>query len=83
MNDILKASCLAIYFLAILAAAGTLPDGLASVMQWIAVLLLAGHVLELAVAFKAVRRYPGPLIDSIALTLLFGLLHWRPLRERR
>jgi hypothetical protein len=82
MNDILKASCLAIYFLAIVAAAGALPDGLASVVQWTAVLLVAGHVVELAVAFKAIRRYPGPLIDSIGLTLLYGFLHWRPLRKR-
>lgn len=45
-------------------------------------LLVAGHVVELAVAFKAIRRYPGPLIDSIGLTLLYGFLHWRPLRKR-
>lgn len=83
MNDMLKASCLVIYLLAIVAAAGALPGGLASVVQWIAVLLVAGHVLELAVAFKAIQRYPGPLVDSIGLTLLFGFLHWRPLRERR
>ena len=41
-----------------------------------------GHAVELLVAFNAVKRYPGPLIDSIGLTLLFGLLHWLPLRKR-
>lgn len=82
MNDILKATCLAVYLLAIVAAAGALPDGLASVVQWIAVLLVAGHVIELVVAFKAIRRHQGPLIDSIGLTLLFGFLHWQPLRKR-
>ena len=47
----------------------------------VAVLLLAGHVLELLVAFSAIKRYPGLLIDSIGLTLLFGFLHWLPLRK--
>lgn len=82
MNTVLKGACLAIYFLAIVATTGVLAPGLASALQIIALLLLAGHVVELAVAFDAVKRYPGPLIDSIGLTLLFGLLHWRPLRQR-
>ena len=81
MNSILKASCLAIYLLAIVATAGVLPDGMASVLQLVAVLLLAGHVLELLFAYSAVKRYPGPLVDSIGLTLLFGFLHWLPLRK--
>ncbi|MBK6451463.1 MAG: hypothetical protein KA760_00500 [Steroidobacteraceae bacterium] len=81
MNNILKASCLAIYLLAIVAIAGALPHGIASVLQLVAVLLLAGHVLELLVAFSAIKRYPGLLIDSIGLTLLFGFLHWLPLRK--
>lgn len=80
MNDILKASCLAIYLLAIVAISGALPHGLASGLQLVAVLLLAGHVLELLVAFGTIRRHPGPLGDSIGLTLLFGFLHWWPLR---
>ena len=81
MNNLLKTSCLAIYLLAIVATAGALPHGMASVLQLVAVLLLAGHVLELLVAFSAIKRYPGPLIDSIGLTLLFGFLHWLPLRK--
>ena len=67
MNNILKASCLAIYLLAIVAIAGALPHGIASVLQLVAVLLLAGHVLELLVAFSAIKRYPGLLIDSIGV----------------
>lgn len=49
----------------------------------VAVILLALHVLELLVAFKSVRRHPGPLIDSIGLTLLFGLLHGLPLAKAK
>ena len=81
MNNILKASCLAIYLLAIVATAGALPHGIASVLQLVAVLLLAGHVLELLAAFSAIKRHAGPLVDSIGLTLLFGFLHWLPLRK--
>lgn len=82
MNTALKGACLAIYLLAVVATTGVLAPALASALQIIALLLLAGHLVELAVAFDSVKRYPGPLIDSIGLTLLFGLLHWRPLRQR-
>jgi uncharacterized protein YhhL (DUF1145 family) len=83
MNDTLKAILLAIYALAILGLLGVLPPGVASVLAKIAVVLVAAHLLELAIAFKAVKRYQGPLIDSIALTLLFGILHWRPLSKAK
>jgi hypothetical protein len=79
MNTNLKAGCLVIYLLAIAGALGVLPPGIGSILEKIAVALLAAHVLELVFAFRNVRRYQGPLIDSIALTLLFGLLHWKPL----
>jgi len=38
-------------------------------------------VLEVLIAFKYIQRYPGPLIDSVALTLLFGFLRWLPLKK--
>jgi hypothetical protein len=79
VNTYLKATCLAIYLLAIVGMFGVLPAGAASLLQKIAVVLLVAHGLELLFAFKSVKRYQGPLVDSIALTLLFGLLHWKPL----
>jgi hypothetical protein len=79
MNTNLKALCLAIYLLAIAGFFVTLPFGVTPWLQKLAIVLLVAHVLELAVAFKTVKLYKGPLIDSIALTLLFGLLHWKPL----
>ena len=82
MSDSLKAALLAVYALAIIGAFGVLPVGLTSVLQTMALILVAAHVLELLVAFRSVKRYPGPLIDSIALTLLFGFVHWRPLGQR-
>lgn len=81
MNTLLKAGCLAIYLLALVGAFVALPWGAESVLQDIAAILVGLHVLELVVAFGSVRRHPGPLIDSVALTLLFGLLHWLPLAK--
>lgn len=82
LQSILKATCLLIYLLAIVSGFDVLPAGIAQAVRIVAVLLLAGHVLELLLAFDAVKRYRGPLVDSVALTLLFGFLHWRPLRRR-
>jgi uncharacterized membrane protein YesL len=81
MGDSLKAGALVIYLLAVVSVAGWLPAGLASVLQLLAVALLALHVLELPFAFKYIQRYPGPLVDSVALALLFGFLHWLPLKK--
>jgi hypothetical protein len=81
MNNALKAGALAIYLLAVVGAGGFLPAGIASALRLVALVLLALHVLELLVAFKHIQRYPGPLIDSVALTLLFGFRHWLPLKQ--
>ena len=81
MNSLLKAACLAVYLVAVIGSLGVLPATVASTAQQVAVILLALHVLELLVAFKSVRRHSGPLIDSIGLTLLFGVLHWLPLAK--
>ena len=81
MYNALKAAILAIYLLAIVGAFGVLPAGITSIVQKAALILLAAHTLELLIAFKSVQRYRGPLVDSIALTLLFGLLHWKPLSK--
>lgn len=81
MNALLKAACLAVYGLALAGLAGLLPAGLAGTMQNIALALLVIHALEIVVMFKHVRLYRGPLAVSMLLTLLFGLLHWKPLAD--
>ena len=81
MFFVLKAVCLGIYALAMAGLAGLLPSGFAGSMQSIALVMLAVHAVELAVMFKHVKRYPGPLAISILLTMLFGLLHWKPLAD--
>lgn len=84
MFFILKAVCLAIYALALMpwaGLAGLLPGGLAGNMQTIALVMLVAHAVELLVMFKHVKRYRGPLAVSVLLTMLFGLLHWKPLAD--
>ena len=55
--------------------------GLAFDVQRLALLLLGAHLLEMLFMFKHVRRYAGPLWVSMVLTMLFGLLHWKPLAD--
>lgn len=77
----LKATCLACYALALAGLVGWLPGGLAASMQTIAAGMLIVHLLELLLMFRFVRLYPGTLTVSVVLTLLFGLLHWKPLAD--
>jgi hypothetical protein len=82
MSSIVKASCLAVYLLALVGAYVALPFGIGSTLQGLAVILLVLHALEVLIAYKSIRQYPGPLVDSIVLTLLFGFPHWKPLTRR-
>ena len=79
MNTFLKANCLGAYALALLSLVWVLPWGAGPLFQNIAMALLAIHVLEMAFAFKYIKAYKGPLLHSLILALLFGLLHWLPL----
>lgn len=79
INNLLRGVCLAVYGLALVGLAVELPFGLLPAAQYAALGLLAAHLLEVAVAYRSVRRYRGPLAVSVALTLLFGFLHWLPL----
>ncbi|NMV42001.1 DUF1145 domain-containing protein [Ralstonia insidiosa] len=44
----------------------------------VAAVLLGVHVLEVLICFRQVALHKGPLFDSVLLTLLFGVLHWKP-----
>ena len=83
MQDAVKATGLLVYLLAGFGAWLPLPAGLLHGLQVLAGVLVVAHLLELAVFFRHVKKHPGPLIDSIALTLLFGYLHWLPLSKQR
>ncbi len=80
---ILKIACLIAYAMALAGLAGLLGSDLSARMQNVAAVLLILHALEVVIMFKHVRKYRGPLLVSVLLTLLFGLLHWKPLADRR
>ncbi len=82
MNKLLKIGCLVIYLLALVGLFIPLPFGAETPLRYVAAILLAAHLLEALVMFRHVRRYPGPLAISLLLTVLFGFLHWWPLRQR-
>jgi hypothetical protein len=79
MNSLLKGTCLVIYLLAFAGLFFELPGGLTAPVQLLALILLAAHALEVVVAFSKIKLYRGPLAVSVALTVLFGFLHWIPL----
>lgn len=80
MQNTFKAVCLAIYIASLVGAVWPFPG--AGLAHYLALGLLALHALELVVALRIIRQQPGPLIDGITLTLLFGLLHWARLKPR-
>lgn len=81
MYDVVKASALLVYIAAAAGAAGWLPSGIAGPLGTAAIVLLVAHLAEVPIAFRYIRLYRGPLVDSIALTLLFGFFHWLPLKR--
>ena len=83
MNPIIKTVLLATYGLAIVSLFAAMPFDAGPMLRRVSLILLAIHLLELAFVFKHVRLYKGPLAMSIVLTLLFGLLHWKPLADAK
>ncbi|MEK7346964.1 MAG: hypothetical protein AAB176_14880 [Pseudomonadota bacterium] len=79
INYCLRALCLLVYAMALGQLVGLVPAGTFDRAPTLALVLLALHAGELLLFFKNVRLYPGPLAMSVVLTLLFGLLHWKPL----
>lgn len=78
---VLKFICIVTYALGAASALGMLPDSL-HFFGVVALVLLVAHIGELLLMFKHVRRYPGSLAMSVLLTLLYGLLHWKPLADQ-
>ena len=83
LNPLLKALPWALYALAAASLVWTPPHDAGPVLRRIALVVLAVHGVELLVVYKHVRLYRGPFFVSMPLTLLFGLLHWKPLADAR
>jgi uncharacterized membrane protein (UPF0136 family) len=82
VNLLLRALCLLAYAMALAKLAGLLPAGTFDRAPMVAGVLLALHAAELLFMFRHVRLYRGALAVSVLLTLLFGLLHWKPLADQ-
>jgi uncharacterized protein YhhL (DUF1145 family) len=82
MQDAIKLTCILVYLLAGFGTQLGLPAGPLHGLQVLAAVLVIAHLLELGVFFRHVKKYPGPVVDSVALTLLFGYLHWLPLSKK-
>jgi len=82
-NSLARILCLAVYAAAALRLTGYLAGGLGDYLPLLAGAMLAIHAVELVFVFKYLGRHRGPLAASVALTLLFGLFHWRPLVTRQ
>ena len=83
INTILKVLCLLAYAAAAGHLLGLMPPGLLSNAPLVAAVLLGLHALELVFMMRHVRLYRGPLWVSAVLTLLFGVLHWKPLADAK
>ena len=81
MRNTFKFLLIATYVLTVLSLFGLFPADLSHLLQRISLILLVIHAIELLLVFKTIRTYSGPLMTSIVLTLLFGLLHWKPLAD--
>ena len=77
-----KIGALLFYAAALLSLFIDLPPPIEQVLQIGAVLLLVTHAIEVLLAFRWIRQYEGPLALSILLTLLFGFVHWLPIKKR-
>ena len=83
INYLLRALCLLAYALALVKLAGLVAEGSFDRVTTVALVLLVLHMGELLLMSKHVRLYKGPLAVSVLLTLLFGLLHWKPLADEK
>jgi hypothetical protein len=83
MFDVLKGVAVAIYAIALAALVGWLRGVAFDAVAIFAAAMLVVHAIEVPFVLRYLRRYRGSLAASIALNLLFGLLHWVPLKRAK
>lgn len=77
-----KIICLLFYAAALLSLLVEMPATVEQILQYGTLALFAAHAIEIAVAFRYIKLYEGPLVISMLLTLLFGFMHWMPYKKR-
>ena len=84
LNSIFKATILVVYLLGIASHLVAFPGQAGPIVQTVSLALLLIHALECLLAYRYIKLYSGPLLVSLVLSMLFGLLHWMSLaREAR
>jgi hypothetical protein len=76
-----KIIILALYAATLAGLAGLLSADVSAWLLKLSLVIVAAHVLETVFCMRYLRLYRGSLAASILLTLLFGLLHWKPLAD--
>ena len=76
----LKFCCLLTYAGGVVSTVAVLTHPLAHFLRLAAGFVLAMHALQVVFCWRQLRPYRGGMPASIVLTLLFGLLHWVPMR---
>ena len=77
MNAVIRFLLVAVYLAALASYVVPLPADATTIVRRIAALLLVVHVVELALAFRHVRRYRGPrtrVVDLHGRMLMSGLV---------
>ena len=82
LNLIFKITILAVYLLGIASHIVAFPGQVGPIVQTVSLALLLIHALECLLAYRYIKLYSGPLVVSLLLSLLFGLLHWMPLARQ-
>ena len=80
---LMKIACLAVYALGLAGLAGLVHGPAATVGELVSIAFLAVHALELLYAYRFLHRHRGPMAASIALAMLFGVIHWAPLARQK
>ncbi len=83
MINFLKLNIVVLYALTIAGLVTELPFGLSTNLRNVTGVMLLIHVVEIFAARKYLAMYRGSRFDSIVLGLLFGLLHFKPLKDRQ
>jgi len=82
LNLIFKITILAVYLLGIASHIVAFPGQAGPIVQTVSLALLLIHAVECLLAYRYIKLYSGPLVVSLLLSLLFGLLHWMPLARQ-
>tara|TARA_R110000772_G_scaffold268731_1_gene398313 strand:+ start:17187 stop:17450 length:264 start_codon:yes stop_codon:yes gene_type:complete len=82
MIKALKVLLSGFYILAVVSIFFPLLGELTLYYQYFIIAVLIAHVFEVLVFIEHIKKYPGAISTSIFLTILYGFLHWLPLKKQ-